>query len=63
MEKYPKASPQLTAIVAEISKIKAADPIAYIRKALGTPYAPHTFYRRNPLYCGLWIHYVCTVFH
>jgi hypothetical protein len=64
IEDHPKACPDLKAILKEISQIEEVDPIAVSRAALGQqPYVSHTFYRRNPMHCGLWIHNARTIFH
>jgi hypothetical protein len=49
--------------VGSIKHLNKADPTALIRRASGKPYKDYTFFRRNPTYCGLWIHCVRTVFH
>jgi hypothetical protein len=46
--------------MAEIFKFESVDRF-FTRRALGEPYPPYTFYRRNPLYCGLWIYYCSQV--
>lgn len=39
------------------------DPIALIRASLGKPYKDYTFFRRHFMHCGLWVHYMRTLFH
>ncbi|KAL8742378.1 MAG: hypothetical protein Q9184_008267, partial [Pyrenodesmia sp. 2 TL-2023] len=38
-------------------------PIAMIRRSLGKPYKDYTFFRRHFMHCGLWVHYMRTLFH
>ncbi|KAI4171809.1 MAG: hypothetical protein LQ346_008700 [Caloplaca aetnensis] len=42
---------------------KGIDPIALIRTSLGKPYKEYTFLRRHFMHCGLWVHYMRTLFH
>lgn len=62
-EEHPKACPELKAMLKEISKIVKGDPLAKIREPLDKHYGSHTFYRRNPTHCGLWIHNARLIFH
>lgn len=39
------------------------DALSVIRRTLDRPYKKHTFLRRHPLHCGLWVHHMRCLFH
>lgn len=63
---HPKACPQLKGMIEEAEKWLSVDPFALIHQMTFTsqrPYKQYTFFRRHPLYCGLWIHHARVLYH
>ncbi|KAI1563299.1 hypothetical protein PtrEW13061_012058, partial [Pyrenophora tritici-repentis] len=62
VDAHPKACTNVAKVLKPVNEILAADPIATMRRALGSAYTSYTVWRRNPTACGLWIHYARTRF-
>lgn len=62
-EWWPDRNTEILKGLVHLARFWKSDPVAGYKNQHGVHAKPHNFLRRNPLFCGLWIHHMRTQFH